>query len=251
MMLFHNMWQMKRFVIAFQFAHGSLFPDCADSSFYITNTSLLAVNASHFVEDGVVGEYCSEPSCEESSVFRTMSSGACALICYKAQGCDWWTAHQTFEGFVNTTVCHLFSSNTTTVPGHRLDNSTSGHRNCSPTIWPGCIERNTFVPATGFMELWIDAVVSLGLPSSDKGCHYGDCSFTDRFHTGSIEQCATTCSRVNGCKFWSVTGEDGDMLCWLRKSVFKLEEQIGAISGNAACAASAPYRPLQTTLNTP
>ena len=219
------------------------YPNCTEANFSIRNATLAHVNVADFVDDGAVGENCSS-DCTSSHVFRVRSADSCSLICSKSSTCDWWTADQTFANYLNTTTCYLYSTGGTSaaVSGVRIGNSTSGHKGCSPSVWPSCVQRDSFVSARGYTQLWIDAVTRLQMDESDPSCHNQNCPVTDRFRIESVEHCATVCTRMPRCEFWSVAIDGGIQTCWLRKSSFKTEVVQGAISGSRECAMSAPFR---------
>ena len=161
--------------------------------------------------------------------------------------CDWWSTAQSFESeHVNRTMCHMVATNgTTSVNGIKTPNSTTGHRSCSLSGWPSCIVQSSFISGIGYSELWIDATTQLGFPPDHHSCVNNDCKFTDRFHVSSTEECATVCSRLDECKYWSVTTQENtSLVCWLRRGKYKTVDSTGSVSGDAECASSSPFQNL-------
>jgi hypothetical protein len=219
------------------------YPSCVERDFFVKGPEPAKVSVVDFIAVGAVGENCETDDCLSTSTFRGTSPNACALICFRSDECTWWSAVQTFSGFLNRTVCHLYNTaNENSVGGLRISNTSSGHKFCSPSIWPGCVEKHTAVQPIGFVELWINATHLFGAPVNDRGCTDNNCYITDRFRIESPEACATSCTVAPGCKYWTFGGSDGIQMCWLRRWTFKMEEKPGFISGNIECALNSPFR---------
>ena len=221
---------------------AAVFPNCTENSFEVQAESRVEVNVADLIDVGAVAEYCGGDSCRNALSFRVGGTDDCARICSKFAICDWWSARMSFESFhLNTTSCSLFNTNKSlNVSGVRASNVTSGHRSCSPSAWPICASQSTFIPGRGYSELWIDASVRVGLPIDHPSCHSSNCALTDRFHVEALPECTAICSRIQECKFWSVSAEPIGLTCWLRRGRFTSVSRDGAVSGDRACALDAP-----------
>jgi hypothetical protein len=82
--------------------------------------------------------------------------------------------------------------------------------------WPECVEQSTVMRHVGVAGLFID-LRHFGIFS---GCSDGDCSYTDKGHVETVEDCPRLCAQVGEkCLWWSVGDHGGSRLtCHLRKS---------------------------------
>ena len=230
-------------LMLFQTAALSDFPSCSEDSFSIQSDTFVRVNVSDYLEVGAVATDCDDGICESAHQFQTISSYNCSVVCAKSGDCEWWTATQIFESLhLNRTICSLFKNEgTTSIPGVRSSNSTSGHRSCSPSLWPLCLEKGVFIERNGYSELWVNAHERFGLPVNDPSCYNSSCVLTDSFRVHNIEHCTAICSRTKECKFWSATKEDLGLSCWLRRDRISISNNTDAVSGNKTCAHHAPF----------
>lgn len=221
-----------------------IYPNCTQTPFFVTTGSPIAINPADFLEIGVVSDDCEDTVCQATSSFRVNSTEACGTSCSRISGCDWWSASIIWTTpRINRTICHLFSSNgSSSVEGVKIENSTSGHKNCSINYWPSCVRYDHFSQSRGYSELWINASKMMGLPAEHSQCNLGNCTLTDSIPVSSIEKCAALCGRMEKCHSWSVTSEQEiGYKCWFRRHVFKMIEQKGAVSGDSTCGNHSPY----------
>jgi hypothetical protein len=223
------------------------YPNCTETDFFVTSEDSVFVRPSDFSELGAVAEDCIDHGCQASSTFRVNSSASCSNICARIPACDWWSSLWTVATpLINRTICHLFSTKgSTMVKGVKHESAVSGHKSCSLNVWPNCVLLNSFIPNTGFTELWINAVTVFALPGNDDLCHQGNCNLTDSIPVSSVEKCASLCGRMEKCHSWSTTSEENSRLkCWFRRHVVKIVERKGAASGDSVCGNHSPYEPL-------
>merc|ERR1719253_235146 len=53
---------------------------------------------------------------------------------------------------------------------------------------------------------------------SSMDCTNGDCSRSDKLPAADEAECATHCSKIPGCSWWTFGIEEEDKMCWLRTS---------------------------------
>jgi hypothetical protein len=68
-----------------------------------------------------------------------------------------------------------------------------------------------------------------------KGCFQQKCQSSDKFKCASASECAATCAKVDGCKFWSFGEEANEKKCWLRMSDAGKEALANTVSGDVSC----------------
>ena len=230
-------------LLAPRFDSSVEFPKCTQERFSISLEANARINVGAYREVGAIAENCENSDCRSTAIFRTRSTDSCSLVCSKVIRCDWWSATVEFESqHINRTICRLFNERGgNAVPGKPSTDSVSGHKSCSPSLWPGCGYQDAFFAGTGYSELWIDATSLLGGPANDTSCYNDECLLTDRFRVSSVGECTSVCARMPACKFWSVTSPSPEyMICWLRRGKFQTLDSPGAVSGDADCARHAP-----------
>ncbi|KAF4686137.1 hypothetical protein FOZ60_005630 [Perkinsus olseni] len=210
------------------------FPACVLSDTTMTGEEDygLKINVANFLEYGALPEGCSPDKCSDTVKFGVKDAASCAMVCSKSVDCQQWTF-----GVESTMYkCWLWAQ--TAGQEFRRDFS-SGARECSPSIWPDCIEQETIIRNAG-KAVWFDATV-FGSDAID-GCYASDCSFTDKFIVNEPSECGSTCAKLPDCEFWTYGQEDGLTKCWLRTADDGREHNTTFISGNRACGLAAPER---------
>jgi len=232
---------------------SSQYPNCTEQSFRIaSDTSPALVRVYDYLDDGALidppDESCAamDSGCDsfvDSSLlnhsFRVNGTDACGIICFRSGQCDWWMSE--LIG-LNHTMCSLFRThNALSVNGSREESSpiTTGHKSCSTSKWPACIEDSAWITTAGYAELWINATMVLNIPELSDSCTKSNCSFTDKFSSDSVEECASVCSRIPHCKHWSF----GSNTCHLRTTRVKTQLIHGIVSGDRECARGSPWSP--------
>jgi len=71
---------------------------------------------------------------------------------------------------------------------------------------------------------------------SNLDCTDGDCSRSDKLPASSEAECATHCSKIPGCAWWTFGLEEEDKMCWLRSSARPAKATEGSSSGDRACS---------------
>jgi len=74
---------------------------------------------------------------------------------------------------------------------------------------------------------------------SSMDCTDGDCTHSDKLPAASLEECATHCSRIPGCAWWTFGIEEEDKMCWLRSSASPAKATEGSNAGDRACVPDA------------
>lgn len=74
---------------------------------------------------------------------------------------------------------------------------------------------------------------------SSMDCTDGDCSRSDKLPAISEAQCATHCSKIPGCAWWTFGVEEEDNMCWLRTSASPAKATEGSKAGDRACVPDA------------
>jgi len=70
---------------------------------------------------------------------------------------------------------------------------------------------------------------------SSIDCTDGDCSHSDKLPAADQAECATHCSKITGCTWWSFGVEEEDKMCWLRSSASPAKATEGSASGDRNC----------------
>lgn len=96
--------------------------------------------------------------------------------------------------------------------------------------WPLCVEQARVLRHAGSHGVFVDLAHYVG---ARDGCWLGDCTKTDKFICNSPDECATACSKVDPCRFW--TYEVAARKCLLRSSDAVREENSGYVSGAREC----------------
>lgn len=108
-------------------------------------------------------------------------------------------------------------------------------------VWPNCIKRNVIVNGYDFGEALMLDLTAFG---AKEGCWKENCSSTDKFNCDSIDHCATVCSQVEACHWWTWGLEDFAAKCWLRRERHGRGKRYGFSSGQRNCTPSATTTPL-------
>merc|ERR1719401_3226009 len=82
-------------------------------------------------------------------------------------------------------------------------------------------------------------LVNLTAFGAKAGCWYDNCEESDKFQCESMDRCATVCSQVPTCRWWSHGLEDRVSKCWLRSDRYGRGKRFGFSSGARTCAPSA------------
>lgn len=70
---------------------------------------------------------------------------------------------------------------------------------------------------------------------SSMDCTDGDCTRSDKLPAASEADCATFCSKIPGCAWWTFGLEEEDKMCWLRSSARPAKATEGSSAGDRAC----------------
>jgi len=70
---------------------------------------------------------------------------------------------------------------------------------------------------------------------SSMDCTDGDCSRSDKLPAATEAECATHCSKIPGCAWWTFGVEEEDKMCWLRSSAGPAKATEGSSAGDRAC----------------
>jgi hypothetical protein len=97
--------------------------------------------------------------------------------------------------------------------------------------WPECQWSDTILRGAGKYALFTD----LTAVQKTKGCFQQKCQSSDKFKCSSAAECATTCAKLEGCKFWSFGEESNEKKCWVRTSDAGREALASTVSGDVAC----------------
>jgi len=97
--------------------------------------------------------------------------------------------------------------------------------------WPDCQWSETILRGAGKYALFTD----LTAVGKTKGCFQQKCQASDKFKATSAAECATTCTKVDGCKFWSFGEESSEKKCWLRTGDGGREALANTLSGSLDC----------------
>ena len=213
---------MKFFTFAYIFGAAAQYPDCVNDGFIVKGGEKVVRVIIDPVEHVNVGVL--EPL---NSGFRVNGTDACSLICAKRVLCDWWSIEE------ESGECGLWNvGGDTTINGMRTQQKVkTGHRTCTTSTWPGCLQKGIYIDTTGYVALWVDLT-----SFNSTGCRNDNCAMTDQFTSTSVEECAAMCTKIYGCMFWSF----GDDTCWLRRGKVESFERVNYISGTVQCAFHAP-----------
>ncbi|CAK9101733.1 unnamed protein product [Durusdinium trenchii] len=109
--------------------------------------------------------------------------------------------------------------------------------------WPSCVRRNVVV--NGYD---IDAAVFEDLTpfGAKEGCWKDNCLRSDKFNCDSMDHCATVCSQVPKCSWWTWGVEEFAAKCWLRTGTSRKSKRYGFSSGTRNCTVA-----LKTATTTP
>jgi hypothetical protein len=231
-----------------------MYPNCTEHGFIVSDSVITSkIRVFHYLDDGALIDPHND-SCElhdekcanlakqnEAYRFRVNSTDACGLICFRSGVCDWWMSESVG---INHTMCSLYHTHgELSINGHRdplrMNTTTTGHKSCTLSNWPVCVEQQSLIMNSGYAELWLNASMVLGSPTSSPLCHEGNCGLTDKFPSHSIEECASVCSRIWHCNHWSFGGG----ICYLRTTRVKTQIIGGYVSGDRACARGSPWIP--------
>jgi hypothetical protein len=70
---------------------------------------------------------------------------------------------------------------------------------------------------------------------SSIDCTDGDCSHTDKLPASSEAECASHCSKILNCQWWTFGVEEEDSMCWLRSGANPAKAMEGSSAGDKAC----------------
>lgn len=73
---------------------------------------------------------------------------------------------------------------------------------------------------------------------SSMDCTDGECSRSDKLPADSEAECATHCSKIPNCAWWTFAKEYEDSMCWLRSSAKTAKAKEGSLAGDRACSPS-------------
>jgi hypothetical protein len=73
---------------------------------------------------------------------------------------------------------------------------------------------------------------------SSLDCTNGDCSSSDKLPASSVDECASFCSKIHSCRWWTYGTEEEDKMCWLRTSARPVKATEGSQAGDKACSPS-------------
>jgi len=109
----------------------------------------------------------------------------------------------------------------------------SGRKEKNKTLsWPECVRRNVVVNGYNMGEALMEDLVPFG---AKEGCWKDNCSHTDKFNIDTMDHCATVCSQVTGCSWWTWGVEDFAAKCWLRSGKHGKSKRYGFASGTRNC----------------
>ncbi|CAK9055577.1 Endoplasmic reticulum-Golgi intermediate compartment protein 1 (ER-Golgi intermediate compartment 32 kDa protein) (ERGIC-32) [Durusdinium trenchii] len=94
----------------------------------------------------------------------------------------------------------------------------------------------------------IDAAVFEDLTpfGAKEGCWKDNCLRSDKFNCDSMDHCATVCSQVPKCSWWTWGVEEFAAKCWLRTGTSRKSKRYGFSSGTRNCTVA-----LKTATTTP
>jgi hypothetical protein len=97
--------------------------------------------------------------------------------------------------------------------------------------WPECQWADTILRGAGKYALFTD----LTAVGKTKGCFQQKCQASDKYKASSAAECAMSCTKVDGCKFWSFGEESSEKKCWVRTGDGGREALASTVSGAVDC----------------
>mmetsp|Transcript_30921 Transcript_30921/g.75321 ORF Transcript_30921/g.75321 Transcript_30921/m.75321 type:complete len:287 (-) Transcript_30921:73-933(-) len=203
-------------------AVGAVWPECQTKDVILRGRGEYALFTDVTVHGGTAG--CFIDNCETSDKFYADSAAQCGAACAKIPECQHWTYGMEDGG----NKCWLRTSDAGKEenPGY-----IAATRQCAPPEWPACVEKDVIFRGVGQFAVFAD-VTPYG---KTGGCFSDDCTNTDKFNSPSMDDCAFTCHKVEGCTHWTF-GDDGESTkCWLRSGDGGKEAKAGSVGAVAAC----------------